>query len=728
MKDILKAAVFVGLFAVPFLTLYVEDNYFFPYITGKNFWFRIIVDFTLVAWMLLAFLDAKYRPRISGIVWSFGALLVVMFFANLFGEHPRSSFWSNFERMDGYVSLVHAFLYAFILGSVLKTKQQWRYLFYTSLFVAFLVATYGLAQLAGIVQGAPRVDSLLGNAAYMAVYMLFHIFIAFWLFVESKQPFAKTAMLLLALLFTYVLIQTGTRGTVIGLAVGVLTMSAYIGLFGTKYKEIRKYAIGVFVLLALGVVTLIMARDTETVQNNINLSRIANISLQDLTVRGTIWSLAWEGVKERPLLGWGQSNFNYVFNENYKPSLYSQEQWFDRSHNIIFDWLIAGGVLGFLAYSSIFAVCLWYLFIRPLIHKEDESFTTLERGVLLGILAGYLTHNLVVFDNIVSYIFFAIILGLIHSRVSQPIKNIENKKINEDVVVQVAAPLGIAAFALVVYFVHTPGMAAASDIIDAFRTNVPEERLEAFKRAVDRDTFAHQEITEQLTQQAIGALRQPELSDETKQAFAAYTEEQLQRLIDEKPGDARVHVFVASYYRSTNQIDKAREQLAVARELSPMKQAIILQQGLVELSDGAYEKGVEFAKYAYELATENAEAREYYIASLMYTGDFETAQTLFVEADSQTMERIAFSDFVASAANQVQGYSFMATLFEARTRLKPEDAQNWATLAYLYYQSDDSLEAVAVLEEAKVAVPGFVPTAQCFIENIEAGVEPQTGC
>jgi hypothetical protein len=36
MKDILKGIVYVGLFAVPFLTLYVANENFFPYITGKK--------------------------------------------------------------------------------------------------------------------------------------------------------------------------------------------------------------------------------------------------------------------------------------------------------------------------------------------------------------------------------------------------------------------------------------------------------------------------------------------------------------------------------------------------------------------------------------------------------------------------------------------------------------------------------------------------------------------
>ena len=43
MKDMLQAVVFGGLFLVLFLPLYVENDFFFPFITGKNFAFRIIV-------------------------------------------------------------------------------------------------------------------------------------------------------------------------------------------------------------------------------------------------------------------------------------------------------------------------------------------------------------------------------------------------------------------------------------------------------------------------------------------------------------------------------------------------------------------------------------------------------------------------------------------------------------------------------------------------------------
>jgi O-antigen ligase/tetratricopeptide (TPR) repeat protein len=740
MKDVLKWVVFGGLFAVPFLTLYVENSYFFPFITGKNFWFRIIVDVVFAAWIILALYEVKYRPKISGIVWSFGILLIIMFFANWFGFNRNASFWSNFERMDGYVSLVHTFLYMLVLGSVLQTKQHWQRLLNTSLFVASAVAFYGLAQYGGFVEGGSRIDSRLGNAAYMAVYMLFHIFVAFWLFVETRNTLHKALYGSLAAIFTFVLIETGTRGTAVGLAVGVMVMSAYIGLFGAQFKQYRKYAIGGFLLLLLAIGAFIAGRDTALVQNNENLSRIANISLDDLRIRGIIWGMAWEGVKERPLLGYGQSNFNYVFNENYDPRLYRQEQWFDRAHNIFMDWLVTGGFLGLIAYLSIFGWCVWYLLVRPLLRKDDHAFDVMERGVLLGILAGYFTHNIVVFDNIVSYIFFAIILALINSRVGIIPARVAAWKFDKALVEQFAAPVVAVLLVSAIYFFHVPGMQAAGDIIDAFREKDPAARLEYFKVAISRDSFAHQEIAEQLAQQTMSMVRNQEVPEEVRQEYATYTEQQLDRLMAEKPTDARVHVFTGSYYRSINDLEKAAAQIALARQYSPRKQAIIEQQGLVALSQGKTDEAVGFFKEAFELDTRNLEAREYYAASLFYAQQPEEAAALMRSDDPAVTEdaikrRFSASDFLISSANQFGQFAFAAELFEYRINTVPdasqkwsEDAQNWATLAYLYYKLGDNEKAISVLNTAKERIPTFAKAATCIVDNIEAGRDPQASC
>ena len=727
MKDILKWLVLGGLFLIPFLTLYVENNFFFPYITGKNFAFRILVEVVFFSWLVLTLSDKQYRPRWSWILGSFSIFMGVMLIANLQAININTAFWSNYERMDGYVTIIHVFLYFLVLGTMLRTPKVWSYFLHVSVLVAGIVALKGLSQLSG---ASVRVDSTLGNAAYMAVYMLFHIFILFYLFVRTNVNLYRATYVLLSLLFMFVLLQTGTRGTAIGLMVGMIVAVGYIAVFGARHKTAQKYAIGSFIFLSLVIGGFMIVKDSSYIQNSSSLARIANIDLsKDLTIRSIIWGMAKEGFMERPMLGWGQGNFNYVFNTQYDPRMYAQEQWFDRVHNIVFDWLIAGGVLGLLTYFSIFGALGYYLFWKPFF-KPDESFDVLERGVLLGLIIGYLTHNLVVFDNIVSYIFFGTIIALIHSRVATDIKAIATVKISPAIITQVILPVIILMGAVTIYFINIPSLLAASDIIDALRfPNDKEAQLASFELALGRGSFAQQEIVEQFVQLAMNIGRgNDKSSQEFITTFQLRAEAELLKLIENKPNDARLYVFLGSYYRAINNLPKAKEALATARTLSPRKQAIILQQGAIELGIGNTTVARDFFQEAFLLDENYNDAREYYVASLFMTKEGEEARKIIDEAPAGFENILATSDFVTSAVNTAGDFSFLAELYEIRLKQDPSSAQNWASLAFVYYQLKENDKAVDALKRAKEAIPNFTPTANCISENILAGREPQKDC
>jgi len=547
------------------------------------------------------------------------------------------------------------------------------------------------------------------------------------MFVESKVTLHRVVYVLLAILFTYALMNSGTRGTVLGFGVGIGVMVTYIMLFGAKYREFRKYAIGAFVFLTLGAGTLILGKDTDFVQSNGNIARVANINLsEDLKVRGTIWGMAWEGVKERPVLGWGQGNFNYVFNEQYDPFLFNQEQWFDRAHSIIFDWLIAGGFLGFIAYLGVFVACGYYLFLQPFLKKDDETFTALERGVLLGILVGYFTHNLVVFDNIVSYIFFGLILALIHSRVAQAIPEVQKVKVDQKLVSQFIAPVAAVLVVAIIYTTQIPGMLAAGDIIDGYRAQDPAARLQAFKKAVDRDSFAKQEIAEQIAQQAMSIVRDTQVAEGVRQQYVELAIKQLDELVLNKPGDARIHVFMGTFYRAIGDLDKAAEQMGIAREFSPLKQSIISQQAIIAFSQGNTEQARDLFAEALALDDRNKEAREYYAAMLFINNQAEEAKTL--ATDAEILSGFAANDFLLKAVNQVKEYEFMIELYKIKIEQNPEIEQNWASLAFLYSEVGDKAAAVTTMRGAALELPNFAKKANCIADNLESDKSPEVGC
>ena len=64
-KQIARWVALGALFLLPFTPLVVVDTYFFPFITGKAFYLRTLIEIAFVAWVVLALMDKAYRPWFS---------------------------------------------------------------------------------------------------------------------------------------------------------------------------------------------------------------------------------------------------------------------------------------------------------------------------------------------------------------------------------------------------------------------------------------------------------------------------------------------------------------------------------------------------------------------------------------------------------------------------------------------------------------------------------------
>lgn len=741
LRSLLKVVAYGSIFAVPFVVLVVSESLFFPFITGKNFAFRILVEIALSAWVLLALLDKTYRPRFSYIALGGAALLAVMFVANILGEYPPKSFWSNFERMDGYVTLVHFYLYFMLLGTLLSTEKLWNRFFNATLVAALLVSFYGFAQLSGnidITQGGWRINSTLGNASYMAIYMLFHVFISLWMLCASSNRYLRVGYGALALLFAYLLFTTATRGTMLGLLGGGLLGLAYIAMFSKGAVYARRVAISGLILLVLFVGAFVAFRNADFVQNNPVLERFANIAMAKDDARFIIWGLAWQGIKERPVLGWGQENFSYVFNKYYDPRLYNAEQWYDRVHNIALDWLIAGGILGALCYFSILAAAVYYVFIRPLRLRflcslsEDElktetGFTTMEQGLLIGILAAYVFHNLFVFDSLVSYIFFAVLLALMHSRVAREMPSLATYRMDENVVTAMAAPLTAAILVAVIYFLNVPAILASKDVIDALKQGGrPEPMYAELQSSIDRGApFGRQEAVEQMAQNAIQFAINDKIAGVTKQKIFSQVELEYLSLIKDKPGDARLHILFGSYYRFAGKPAKALQQFEIAKELSPRKQTVFYAIGFTYMQIGDHENALPNFKTAYELEPSSPTSRINYAVAALYAGNKEIFQEFINTEDLQSDRplRVAFvnDDLAVQAVYEMKDYPLLIYMLSERMSLRPDDVNTRVNLAIAYYETGNTTRAVEILNQAVKDIPSFKKQGQEIIADMLSG-------
>jgi hypothetical protein len=192
----LRWGLIIGVCAIPFISFLVASgglipNMFFPFITGKNFAFRILVEVLLAAYVILAIKDPKYRPKASLLMWSALAFLGWMALATVFSVDPIKSFWSNFERMDGYITLIHLFAMFVVAGAVLGAEKWWEKFFRVSVVASVCMGIYGVLQLAGVFsissQSGPRIDTTFGNATYLAVFMLINIFLTLFLLVRDRK-------------------------------------------------------------------------------------------------------------------------------------------------------------------------------------------------------------------------------------------------------------------------------------------------------------------------------------------------------------------------------------------------------------------------------------------------------------------------------------------------------------------------------------------------------------
>src|SRR3989344_191063 len=105
--SLIKYLLYAGIFAVPFLAFIVSSSMFFPFITGKNFSFRIITEVMTALWLVLLLFDSRYKPKKSWMLAMLAIFVGVVALSSVFGENFYRSFWSNYERMEGVGTYLH---------------------------------------------------------------------------------------------------------------------------------------------------------------------------------------------------------------------------------------------------------------------------------------------------------------------------------------------------------------------------------------------------------------------------------------------------------------------------------------------------------------------------------------------------------------------------------------------------------------------------------------------
>jgi O-antigen ligase len=622
-EKLLKYSVFFGLISLLFTPFIVSNWLFFPYVTGKAYFFRVVVEIIFFLWLVLTTLNKKYLPKKSLLLYSLIIFLVSIFISNLIGENRIASFWSNFERMEGFVTIIHAFGLFLVAASVLREERDWKIIFNISLFASLILSILSIRQLLSD-ESIGRIDSTLGNPIYLAVYMLFHVFLALFyllrsIFESTKDRNDKIIIIsfyaFIFLLDIFVLFKTGTRGTILGLVAGISLSALLILMTNFKNKKVRIFSLISLIVITFLISSFFFMRNSNFIQNSETFGRLANISINEGTAEARLinWRIAWQGFKEKPIFGWGQSNFNLAFDKYYLPEIHGNETWFDRTHNIIFDWLIAGGIFGLAFYLFILFSAVY------LIWKNRTTFNYIDKSIFIGLLAAFFIHNLFVFDQVISYIFFFLILAYIHSQNSLDTKWVNNQIV--PVYKKYLPVIFIMTIPFVIYGVNYESYKANIELHDAMKIIIKvsalngdsysyyyedgglNKNLELFESAISRNTFANPEIRQQMLISLADIILniQDKSAEEIKQRFIAKTIVELEKQINESKNDSRFPYLLGNLYSILGDESNSEKWLLETIRLSPKKQAMRVSLIRAYLRFGQKQKALDLAAETYNL-------------------------------------------------------------------------------------------------------------------------------
>lgn len=631
-SKILQGVIWAGFAVILLSPLYVSSQLFFPFITTKTFAFMIATEVIFVAYLLLCLIDSKFRLRFNLVMVLMLVYLGILTLASAMGNDFYRSFWSNNERSDGILLLIHLFLFVTVLTGFLRTAKKWLYLFDIFLVAVFCVSLVALDQYLALAfpswgthflssSNGARLAATIGNAGYVGGYMVFGVFISLFMLFKRENRWLKLAYGVMTALTLFIAIQTQTRGAwlALGLLGGIFILYLAFFYFSDlkgKLLNGRNIRIAAIVVIALGLagVGFVFAnKQSDFVKSSPLLNRVASISVSDGNNRLVTWGIAWQGIKEKPILGYGQENFYQVFDRNY--STKNTEQWFDRAHNMVFDRTITGGFLGLVSYLALLLVPFYFLWK---FYKNSDNDTEAERldsdskpknwgkkyftpMIFTMLILAYIIQNMFIFEALATYIPLMMVIafaGMYGKHYDW--KLLENRKFKAVIFIIFAVALIPA-----LYFFNIKPLNANKDFIRVLADQRMglSQKITAYDDVLARNTAGNQEYRKYLGDYFVGALSQwlgdPEaqkqIVPETMAGLAGTVQRQADLQVNQNPHSVSNYLMAANVYMAVSafgapNIEKAIELSDRAIALSPSRPQVHYQAANARLYAASYYK------------------------------------------------------------------------------------------------------------------------------------------
>lgn len=622
LEQIIRSLIAIILVAMPLIFLTFRPvAVFFPYTFPKAILFQALTQIMAAAWIILAFRNPRFRPRLRHPV-VFGSILFLIFItiSQLWSIDFSISLWSTQNRMTGLLHYAHVVVWFVVLHSCIRTREDWRRLGTLTCSTAAVVAAIGVIQ--WFTNGFRQIESTLGNAVHLATYLLINIFFALWRYHEARTQKEKRIFLGIFCFILLALLLTGSRSTVIGLAVGLL----FLGI--SKWMQTRRLrgssSRRKLVWIAAAVVAVLVL--------SVTLSRTGSFTHLFSTKTGDrlgLWQIGVRAWQERPLTGWGFEQFSVPFNRLRDPRVYPAitDLWDDRAHNVFIDTLVSSGLIGLVG-----LLLLWGLVIFALEkYRRHPGRSPEERNqlfIITALLAAYVTNWLFQVEQVTStmliFFTFAHITYITQSVVAPRGPEVSGHGSPRVRVAVLAVPVFLALFPLFYMSNLRPLMADMRHVraMRVVQTDIPQGRARFEAIFSSWHPYEHEMRTHiaGVIFKMAPALVTPQKNE--SHALLLFVEAELQKSLRAHPEDLKTAISAAW-----------------------------IAQSLLVYEPEALDRLLEYANHALSRAPYFSEAHAARAAHAVLEGDFKTALDRYEQAEAYAFTSIQKMNVASMKAN-----------------------------------------------------------------------------
>lgn len=390
---------------------------------GKMVLFRELVLLLLLFSIFSLFLKGKILNRVSFYLKNYGYFLVIpiiflftLFVITLVSSDFDKSLLGGYERRLGFFSYSYLVLFFVLLFFNLKKNDINKILFTISL-SSFFVCLYGIIQFLGldpfnwIESTSVRITSTQGQPNLLASYFLLVIPVVFYYSIIQKKIYWKIFFGLCFVLNLICLFFTQSRGGQLSFLIGlvfllfIFIISFLKGKVNFKFNIKKIILFSFFVLLFFFFLTKLDIFQKERFLSSFDFNKGSVASRIDY------WQASIDAFKKKPFLGYGLDSQKDIF------ARYYEEDWGifnnvnavpSRAHNVIFDWLLVGGLLGGFSY---FILVVYFFGIGVANIKRNER-DKLSFFIIFSFFC-YLISLFFSFSSVTTEVYFWLYLAML---------------------------------------------------------------------------------------------------------------------------------------------------------------------------------------------------------------------------------------------------------------------------------------------------------------------------